>query len=81
MAEITTATPEGALLLGFVFIILGLFFLIKPEWFIKFQIWNQKFFLGAKYIPSKRTYLFVRLFGVLWMLGAIFCFWVYFTLI
>lgn len=55
------------------FLIIGLTFLIKPDWMLKFQIWSAKAFMGAKYAPSKRTRIIVRAFGAVFtILGLIF---------
>lgn len=57
-------------ILEFVFLILGLIFTFKPKWHVKFLIWSQKFFLGANFIPSKKTENIIRYFGSAFLILA-----------
>lgn len=55
------------------FLIPGLIFLVKPDWHIKFIIWSQRVFMGAKYIPSKKTEIVIRAVGAIFAaLGLVF---------
>lgn len=64
---------QFGILFTLAFVIPGLIFLIKPQWLISIQIWEMKKFLGAEFIPSKKTETVFRLMGVCFILiGALF---------
>jgi uncharacterized membrane protein HdeD (DUF308 family) len=73
-----TGDPLAALLPGIVFSILGLLLAIKPDWYLKFSIWNQKVFTGAKYTPSKKTSTIVRSMGIIFLIAGLFCLYLFF---
>ena len=55
------------------FVLIGLFFTIKPDLFVKYQIWSMKFFGFGKWEPNKRVYIFYRIFGLVFLItGLIF---------
>src|SRR3989344_2287719 len=41
----------------------GGFNAVRLDILIRFQVWNQRVFMGAKYKPSRRTYMAMRIFG------------------
>jgi hypothetical protein len=53
------------------FALIGLFFLIKPDLFVKYQIWSMKFFGFGNWQPSKRIYAFYKIFGVVFLIVGI----------
>lgn len=66
-----TGDPLGGILAAIVFIPLGALLIFKPDLYLKFQIWQQKVFMGAKYIPSKKTILICRLLGAIFFIGGL----------
>jgi len=68
---------------GWIFVICllipGLLFLIKPEWLLKWQIWQTKTFMGAEYTPSKKTEMIVRIMGAILIIAALV--FLYFTVV
>ena len=62
-------TENGVILIFL--LALGLLFLIKPYWHVKFLSWSQKFFLAAKFIPTERTTKIIRLYGAIFLLLAV----------
>ena len=54
-----------------IFLPVGLVFMIKPEWPLKWEIWQQKVFMGAKFIPSKRTILITRILGAIFAISGL----------
>jgi hypothetical protein len=44
------------------------FFVIKPDLFVKYQIWSMKFFGFGNWQPSKRIYTFYRIFGLVFLI-------------
>jgi len=60
------------------FLIPGLLFMIKPDWLLKLQIWSSEKFMGAKYIPSKKTEMIVFMIGAVFtILGLFFLYQVF----
>jgi hypothetical protein len=61
---------------GWIFVVLflpfGLIALIKPEWLLKWEIWQQKIFMGAKFIPSKKTVIITRILGAIFAAFGLF---------
>jgi len=55
--------------------ILGLIFLVKPEWHIRFLVWSQEAFLGAKFVPSDKTKTIIQYYGVLFVAVALVIVW------
>jgi len=55
---------EDSIIIGLILIITGGIQALKTDWFLRLQIWVQKTLMGADYIPSKRTYKIIRIFGV-----------------
>jgi hypothetical protein len=49
---------------GFVLLVIGGLYAVRPDLMIRFQVWTQKVILGATYIPSSRTYKITRGLGV-----------------
>lgn len=45
------------------FLIPGLLLLAKPNWITKCQSWSAKKFMGAQFIPSRKTEMVLRLMG------------------
>ena len=66
-----TEETISMLFVGILFTILGLLFAVKPDWLIKFQIWQQEKMMGAKYIPSKKTYTVTRAMGIIFLIMGI----------
>jgi hypothetical protein len=61
------------LVLAIPFILIGLFFAIKPELFVKYQTWTMKFFGAGTWKPNTRITIFYRIFGAVFLiLGLIF---------
>jgi len=61
------------LFLAIPFILIGLFFSIRPDLFVKYQMWSMKFFGSGTWKPSKRVYIFYRIFGLVFLIiGIIF---------
>ncbi len=54
----------AAVVFSAVFVILGLLYVLKPELIIRFHVWQQRVFMGAKFIPSKKTEAVIRIMGV-----------------
>ncbi|MEI7718863.1 MAG: hypothetical protein WCI72_03260 [archaeon] len=55
------------------FILIGLFFTLKPNLFVKYQIWSMKKFGFGTWKPGKKIYTFYRIFGLLFLiLGLVF---------
>lgn len=52
------------LVVGFILFIVGGLNAVRPDFLMRFQIWTQKYIMGAEYIPSSRTYKIMRFFGV-----------------
>jgi hypothetical protein len=62
----------GKIIAESVLFVLGAVMLLLPETVVRFQVWIQRVLMNAQYIPSKRTYTVMRLFGVLLvMLGLV----------
>lgn len=59
------------LILFIVCFVLGLIFFIKPDWHVRFLIWSQKVFLEANFVPSKKTKIIVRYYGVIFIFAAL----------
>ncbi len=38
---------------------------VKPDWLVRWQVWSNKKVLGAKFVPSKKTYKVYRAMGIL----------------
>jgi hypothetical protein len=55
-----------------IFLILGLMSLIKPDLILKYYIWYMRTVMGIKVTPTKRTRTFLRVFGIFFLLGALF---------
>lgn len=64
--------PIALIPIALIFSLVGLIISIKPEWLIKIQVWQTKTFLGAEYIPSKRTLLTMRIFGIFFLVLGLF---------
>jgi hypothetical protein len=62
---------------GWIFVVcflgIGLLFLIKPDWVLLFQGWNSEKLMGAKFIPSKRTHIIVRVMGAIFAILGLIC--------
>jgi len=52
------------IIVGIILFAFGGFSVIRPDVFLRFQIWVQKTVMGAEYVPSNRTYKIVRIFGI-----------------
>jgi hypothetical protein len=52
------------------FLLIGLLFLLKPEWIIKVQIWQMKL-MGSQWIPGTIFPKIYRTIGVVFLLLAI----------
>ena len=50
-------------IVGFILLIIGGLEAVRPDIFIRFQIWSQRVIMGARYEPSRRTYMIVRILG------------------
>lgn len=58
------------IIVGVILFVLGGLNAVRPEIFMRFQIWSQRVIMGARYEPSQRTYTVARIFGaVLIVLG------------
>jgi len=55
-------------IVGFIFLLLGGLNVVRPDFMVRFQVWSQRFFMGAQYIPSVRTYKVNRIFGAFFLL-------------
>ena len=58
---------EGQIV-GFVLLILGGLQAVRPDIFMRFQIWIQKTIMGAEYKPSSRTYNILKGIGAFLMI-------------
>ena len=59
-------------LVGVLLAFIGLVEALSPQMMVKFQIWTQRVVLGATYIPSARTYTFIRYLGIFFLaLGGV----------
>lgn len=54
-------------IVGFLLSILGGFQAVRPDLFLRFQIWTNRVILGADFQPSGRTKTIVRVIGALIM--------------
>jgi len=55
----------GKIIAESVLFVLGGVMVLFPNAMVRFQVWTQRVLMHAQYIPSKRTYTVMRLFGVL----------------
>ena len=55
-----------------IFILFGGLSLLYPSLLLRFQIWTQKIIMKAQYIPSRRTYIVVRIMGAIFLALGIF---------
>jgi hypothetical protein len=62
-----TDSMIGPQIVGFVFLIIGGFYALRPDIVMRFQIWTQRVILGAEYKPSTRTYTIMRGVGVVFV--------------
>ena len=58
---------EARTIVGAFFLLLGLVWIAKPEWFIKLKILSDKVMLDAKFIPGKKTKRYYQLMGIVWI--------------
>jgi len=63
---------------GIVFLLVGALISAKPNWIIRYQVWRAKFFLKAKYLPSKRTVIITRIVGFFFAALGLFLLSLYF---
>ena len=49
---------------GFLLIVIGGFQALRPDIMLDFQVWVQRVLMDAKYEPSARTAMVVRVIGV-----------------
>ncbi|MDP6249252.1 MAG: hypothetical protein QGH85_00535 [Candidatus Pacebacteria bacterium] len=52
-----------AIIVVAIFLILGGLNVIRPSFLLAFQIWVQRVVMKAEYIPSRRTYIRIRILG------------------
>jgi hypothetical protein len=57
---------------GFILMVIGGLYTVRPDLLLKFQVWTQRTIMGAKYVPSKKTYKIVRYFGILFLILGLF---------
>jgi len=55
-------------IVGFILLVVGGLAMVRPDVFMRFQIWTQRVIMGAKYEPSQRTYKIMRFVGVIFTL-------------
>jgi hypothetical protein len=68
------------LFLAIPFILMGLFFSIKPDLFIKYQMRTMKFFGSGTWKPNRRIFNFYRIFGLVFLvIGLIFLGMIFFN--
>ena len=48
-----------------IILVIGVLQLSRPELLLQFQKWTQKHIMGAKYEPTERTCVLVRVIGAL----------------
>ena len=58
------------LIVSIIFVIYGAVAIAKPDWIARFQVWTNKKILGAKFVPSKRTIVFYRAIGFIFIVFA-----------
>ncbi len=71
MALIVGEQTIAFLLVGVIFSIVGLFAFLKARTVLKVQIWVQKTWFGAKYVPSERTRVIVQIMGALYLIFGV----------
>lgn len=54
-----------------VFLVYGVVALLAPKKVGEFQTWTNKMILGATFKPSKKTYMYYRGFGLLFLVIAV----------
>ncbi|MDO8571521.1 MAG: hypothetical protein Q7R79_02490 [bacterium] len=55
-------------IVGFMLLVVGGLNVVRPDILMRFQIWSNRVIMGAKYEPSARTYLIVRITGSVFIL-------------
>jgi len=55
----------GKIIAESVLFVLGVVMVLLPNAMVRFQVWTQRVLMKAQFIPSKRTYMAMRLIGVL----------------
>jgi len=55
-------------IVGFILLVVGGLAMVRPDVFMRFQIWTQRIIMGAKYEPGQRTYKIMRFVGVIFTL-------------
>jgi len=54
---------EPTVIIGFLFLVIGGFFVVRPDLIVKSQIWIHSF-LDITYVPGERTNRLMRIFGI-----------------
>lgn len=55
-------------LIGFVMLSIGGLYVVRPDIVLRYRVWSQKVFMGAKYKPTKRTHKIIQAIGVIFMI-------------
>ena len=55
---------EKVLIAVLILSLIGGFMIVCTRAMVRFQVWSQRVVMGAQYIPSKRTYIAMRIVGV-----------------
>jgi hypothetical protein len=73
-----TGDPLVVLILGIIFLLVGLLFVLKPNLVLKWMTWQQEKILGAKFIPSKRTSVVSTFTGAVFVIVGLLCLLLFF---
>ena len=61
----------ATMIAGLILFFIGGFMVLCTHAMVRFQIWSQHVLMGAQYIPSKRTYMVMRIVGAFLMILGI----------